>query len=485
MTKSLSKIVALMAALAMTGCDSAKPTKPVTVSIIGQHTRLVDPSMGLSDQSSRLMMASTAQGLVAFDSSGQIEPALAERWNIINNGQNYIFRISDTTWNDGSAVTSVEVAQILKRALAARARDGSGPMLSSVESVIAMTPRVIEIRLSAPLPGLLQLLAQPDMVISKRDSGTGPYRLHSQRDGITRLRLIPTPDEDGELPDQAAQEPYDMRLRGENAARAITRFINNGSNLVLGGRFQDLPLVSVTDPGNGRFKVDPASGLFGLRVLRTDGALGDKDIRIALSIALDREKSLGLIRGESWEPSLSILPRQLDSASPPSALALLQGKQNDRLANAKRLIGGKKVTVRLALPSGPGSDLLFASLAQSWQAIGVETEKTKAGQPADLALIDEVAPVNSALWYLGRLGCQTRLPCSQDADASLIDAVSATNGADRAAAIAKADAQQTAAHYYFPLAQPLRWSLVDPDLAGWRDNAAGAHPLLHLRPVAR
>ncbi|MEY2926931.1 MAG: hypothetical protein RL367_1408 [Pseudomonadota bacterium] len=276
-----------------------------------------------------------------------------------------------------------------------------------------------------------------------------------------------------------------MRLRGENAARAVTRFVTGGSNLVLGGRFQDLPYVSATDPGNGRFRVDPSPGLFGLRVLRADGALADQSVRIALSAAIDREEALGEIRGDSWGSAISILPRQLDSGFRPSALELLQRKPADRIAAAKRLIGGKKVRIRLALPSGPGARLLFAALAHQWRTIGVESELSQPGQAADLALIDEVAPVNSALWYLGRMGCQTRLPCSDEADTAMLVAIRATNGADRIASIAKADSLLTAAHYYIPLALPLRWSLVDPELAGWRDNSVNAHPLLHLRPVAR
>jgi peptide/nickel transport system substrate-binding protein len=483
--RSKTRAILLITALAVSACGGPTSTEPVSLSVIGSSPRLIDPEQGMGDETAKLVMTSTAQGLVGFDSAGQIEPGLAERWNITNGGLNYIFRISEATWPDGREVGSVEVAQILRRMVAARSRDGSAPMLSTIVAIVPMTPRVIDIRLSAPLPGLLQVLAQPDMVISQKGRGTGPYRLHSQREGVTRLRIIPTPDEYGELPDLATQERNDVRVRGESASRAVTRFVTGGTMLVVGGKFQDLPLVSATDPGNGRFRVDPTPGLFGLRVLRTDGGFGDANIRKALSIAINREEALGLVRGDSWEPVNSILPRQLESASLPAMLGLLDGTQSSRIETAKNLIGEKKIKVRLALPAGPGARLLFAALARDWRLIGVETELTQSGQPADMALIDEVATTNSALWYLGRLGCQTRLPCSSDADAALAKAVQATTAADRGAAIAEADAAQASAHYFIPLAQPLRWSLVEPDLTGWRDNGFGAHPLRHLRAIAR
>jgi oligopeptide transport system substrate-binding protein len=481
----IKRTMLLLAALTASGCGKPVPTEPVTLSVIGPSPRLIDTARSVGDETARLMMTSTAQGLVSFDTAGQIEPGLAERWNIINGGLNYIFRISEATWPDGRAVGSAEVAQILRGAVAAHSRDGSAPMLGAIVAIVPMTPRVIEIRLSAPQPGLLQILAQPDMVISQKGRGTGPYRLHSQRDGVTRLRIIPTPDEYGELPDIATQERGDVRVRGESASRAVTRFVTGGTMLVVGGKFQDLPLVSATDPGNGRFHVDPTPGLFGLRFLRSDGGFGDANIRKALSIAINREEVLSLVRGDSWEPVQAILPQQLESASPPAMLGLLDASQASRIETAKRLIGGKKIKVRIALPSGPGARLLFAGLAHNWRAIGVETEMAQSGGSADMALIDEVATTNSALWYLGRLGCQARLPCSSEADAALTKAILANNAAERGAAITEADAAQASAHYFIPLAQPLRWSLVDPDLAGWRDNGFGVHPLRHLRAIAR
>ena len=39
-----------------------------------------------------------------------------------------------------------------------------------------MTDRVIEIRLSAPRPNLLQLLAQPEFALSREGLGTGPFQ---------------------------------------------------------------------------------------------------------------------------------------------------------------------------------------------------------------------------------------------------------------------------------------------------------------------
>src|SRR3546814_961272 len=63
-----------------------------------------------------------------------------------------------------------------------------------------MTGQVIEIRLSAPRPNFLQILAQPQMGISGKNGGAGPYR--RERRGKAWL-LTPVRDES----DSGEEEP--------------------------------------------------------------------------------------------------------------------------------------------------------------------------------------------------------------------------------------------------------------------------------------
>ena len=53
---------------------------------------------------------------------------------------------------------------------------------SELEEVVAMTDRVLEIRLAAPRPNLLALLAQPQLAILRRGHGTGPFTLAAESD---------------------------------------------------------------------------------------------------------------------------------------------------------------------------------------------------------------------------------------------------------------------------------------------------------------
>ena len=55
-----------------------------------------------------------------------------------------------------------------------------------------MTDRVIEIRLRAPRPNLLQLLAQPQLSIIREGQGTGPFRIDTRQDSPGAMSLSRT-----------------------------------------------------------------------------------------------------------------------------------------------------------------------------------------------------------------------------------------------------------------------------------------------------
>src|SRR3546814_2444599 len=150
-----------------------------------------------------------------------------------------------------------------------------------------MTGQVIEIRLSAPRPNFLQILAQPQMGISGKNGGAGPYR--RERRGKAWL-LTPVRDES----DSGEEEPPAPRsarrvLRAERIAVGIVRFRTGLTGLVLGGRYSDFPLLSVANVDQDDVRVDPVHGLFGLAVVAAKGFLGEPGTREALYMALERE----------------------------------------------------------------------------------------------------------------------------------------------------------------------------------------------------
>lgn len=473
----------LAACTALAACTPRADDGPIVVSAIGGSPELADPARGSLDAPARLLLDMTAQGLVRFDSTGQIEPGIAERWSVIDNGTSYIFRLREAEWSDGKPVTAGEVVKVLRHQISAGSRNILRPYLSAIDEIVEMTPEVIEIRLKRPRPDLLKLFAQPEMAILRLapPGGSGPYRIASQRRRTVLLRPAfdpsRSPDEDVAEPSPAAN----IRLIGERAARAIIRFDRREANLVTGGTFVDWPLVMTTQiaPINRRF--DPTAGLFGLAVVNRGGVLSDADNRAAIARGIDRAGFVAAIAPE-WESATQLLPEQLDSALPPAvplwtaAPAPGDPSPHDRIAAWQKTHPGD-LRLRVALPSGPGANLLYGYVGAALISLGITPERVALDAPADLRLIDAVAPYDSGRWYVAT-ACQV---CSEAAQTAIDAARDADSMRLRAQLIAAADAALASDVAFIPIARPLRWSLVSIRLRAWTGNSRAWHPLNHLR----
>jgi len=479
------RLTLAVALVLLASCRARRPDDvPVEVSVIGEAVRAGDPSRAPLGLPARVLMGATAQGLVHFDALGQIEPGVAERWIVIDDGRSYIFRLREARWADGKPVTAEQVARVLRRAAAANSRNALAPFLAVIDEIIEMTPRVIEVRLKRPRPDLLKLFAQPEMAVfdARTFAGSGPF--HAQPDGHGWLMLRPAPDPlQVDDPDAAKPGPENqVRLRGERAALALARFAARKSDLVLGGSFADWPLVAAAGIAPANLRTDPAQGLFGLAVVRRDGFLADPVHRAALSAAIDRATIVADF-APGWAASTTLLPDKLDSAQGP-AIPSWAVQPIDQRQGAARLAvqawnasHADPLRLRVALPPGPGATRLWRHLSQTFAAIGILAERVAIDADTELRLVDQVAPYDSGRWYLVK-ACQ---PCSEDAR-TLIDAARDAPDLDqRAHRIAEADLALTADAAFIPIAQPFRWSVVALRLPGWQGNVRAWHPLNHLR----
>ena len=478
-------LAALPGLLAMMGGCSADSNDPVVVRVVGDREDFAKPLQRLPDPGAKLFLEATAQGLVAFDASGDILPALAQRWIVEDDGRSYIFRLRRAFWANGARVAAPDVARMLMaRIESLRRLDPDGP-LDAVQAVIPMTGEVIEIRLATARPYILQMLAQPQMAIVSRDGGTGPYRRKTWGKAII-LTPIDRLSDDDDAEDTPVPAWQTRVLRAERAALAIVRFREGQAALVLGGRLADLPLLVPAGVDRDAVRADPVQGLLGLAVTGRGSLLDDDGIRAAINMAIDRSQIPALLPIGGWATSNRIVPDQLDLGRAPTDPDWAALSLEDRRGRASAAVAvwrddhGDPPPLRIALPQGPGATLLFGLLRRDLDAIGLPLRRVSMTSDADLRLIDEVAAYDSALWYLGRVGCARKIHCSDAADAQLQAASLASTPEDRAARIAEAEALMVAHNGYIPLGTPIRWSLVSRRLNGFQPSPRARHPLNHL-----
>jgi peptide/nickel transport system substrate-binding protein/oligopeptide transport system substrate-binding protein len=137
--------------------------------------------------------------------------------------------------------------------------------------------------------------------------------------------------------------------------------------------------------------------------------------------------------------------------------------------------------LRIALPTGPGADLLFERIAADLSAIGLEVRRVGMGAQADLRLVDSAASYARAPWFLNQLSCANAAAlCSSSADRFVALAREEPDPEARAGLISQAEAELTRTNSYLPFGAPIRWSLVAGDVNGIASNVWSAHPLMPM-----
>lgn len=479
---------ALMATLAMAGCGR-NSSEMSRVGVIGPEPRLVDTVTAPMTTGEALLRANMAQGLVRFDERGQVVPGLAERWNVSDDGLSYIFRLQTGEWPDGRKIKAEDVARILRRQLRSASTNPLRETLGAVSEVLAMTDRVIEIRLSAPRPFLLQLLAQPELGFVRASRGTGPFLPASAEEvaamaaesehegGIFLTHRIRIPD---------ADDPVEkVQVRGGNSAQLVADFADGEIDLVLGGTVADLPIAIKAKVPRGALRFDPVAGLFGLIPTLNSEALQEAEVRRLLSQSIDRQALVNGLNVEGLVPRATLLQSGLEGIGQLQQPAWLGVPMDDRraalVAEAQRLFGNAgRPTIRLAMPEGPGGDYLFGRLRYDWAYLGIKVERVSSPAAADLVWIDEVAPSSSPAWFVRRFRCGTAPICAEEADSLLADARSTLDALLRARLLLDTARMMDEAQLFMPVAAPIRWSLVSGRAPGFEENPFARHTLVGL-----
>ncbi len=477
----LNSIAAALAVTMLGACGFAEDEDQVRVTVVEDGGARINPVGTRLNFASSTMRAAIAKGLVGLDEEGRVVPALAARWIVTDDGLSYIFRLFDAKWDDGRQVTAERVARLLRERFAELRNSRLRDDVAAVDEVVSMTGRVIEIKLDAPHPNFLQLLAQPEMGLFRAGHGAGPMRVLDEENGV-KLGQFDQPSED----EQETVEEDDrwVSLRSEPAATAIARYQAGGAQIVLNGKYHHLPLIGAAGISSGDLRLDPVAGLFGLRFIRAKGFWAVPANREILAMAINRPVLLTSFPGVSaWQSRLKIIPEALDvegiNTYPDWAGMTMQ----DRIIFARNHVRrwkaseGRIIPLTIALPDAPGGAILFKRIQSDLRRVGLDARKVSRSEDADVQLIDEIAPYDSAQWFLKQFTCAKTSVCLNDADAQIAEADAATNLQIKARLYAEVENILVDHYNFIPIAVPIRWSIARQGQRGFAVNPRGWHPL--------
>ncbi|MBO9453639.1 ABC transporter substrate-binding protein [Paracoccus sp. R12_1] len=369
MLKSSVVALALMA-----GTASAQDA--ITLGMVLEPPNL-DPTGGAAAAIDEVVYGNVFEGLTRFGPDGSILPALAESWDVEQDGRVYIFHLRDgVTFHDGSAFDADDVIFTLDRARAEDSTNAQKTLFEGIESVAAVDPQTVRVTLTAPDGNFPFKMAWGDAVmvdpasaddLASNPVGTGPFRF----DRLVQGDRVVLSAYDGYWGEAPALKSATFRFISDPTAAFAAMMAGDVDAFPNFPAPETLPQLEA-DP---RFKVivGTTEGETILAMNNTRPPLDNIKIRQAIAHAVNRQDIIdGAMFGYGTPIGSHFAPHH------PDYVDLTATSAHDPELSKKLLeeAGVGPVRLRLALPppsyARRGGEIVAAQL----RAVGIETEIT-------------------------------------------------------------------------------------------------------------
>ncbi len=364
----------------------------------------LDPTAGAAAAIDEVVYANLFEGLTRFGPGGTVEPALAESWEVSEDGTVWTFLLHEgVTFHDGTTMDAGDVVFSLDRARGEDSTNAQKALFEGIESVEAIDPATVRITLSSPNGNLGFNLAWGDAVIVAPESagtnatdpvGTGPFRFGEWVQG-DRVELVANPDYWGEAPALTA---------------ATFRFIsdpNAAFAAMMAGDVDAFPNFPAPET-LPNFESDPR---FSVIVGTTEGetilainntVVPDVRVREAIAHAIDRRAIIdGAMFGYGTPIGSHFAPHNPDYEDLTAMSAYDPEKARALLEEA----GATDLTLRLALPPPSYARRGGEIVASQLREVGIETEISNLewaqwleqvfnGKDFDLTIVSHTEPMD-------------------------------------------------------------------------------------------
>lgn len=277
--------------------DAGEPKKGGTLRFLARlDADKLDPHVA-TDTTGIITGALVYEGLVEND-RGEIKPALAEEWEISEDGLTYTFTLREANFHSGRAMTSADVKYSLERVMNP---DTLAPNSNSYKGITAIeTPddRTVVLTLEAPHAPMLFLLSSLSASVVDRDvvestglaaapdGGTGPFKLVAHNVG-QNLQL--EANRDYWNPELPHVDGIDITFNPDDNARAAALRSNSVDVL-----FRPAPEFIDALKADETVKWYGGSGSLSLHLLlnASKAPYDNEKVRQAIFLALDRQELL-------------------------------------------------------------------------------------------------------------------------------------------------------------------------------------------------
>ncbi|WP_295815021.1 ABC transporter substrate-binding protein [uncultured Nitratireductor sp.] len=291
--KAIKSIIGGATLLLAAGTAAIAARTDLVIGVVLEPPHL-DPTASAAAAIDEILYANLFQGLTRIGRTGEVLPALAESWEIADDGKTYTFKLrSGVTFHDGTAFDAEDVKFTLDRARAEDSTNAQKQLFAAIETVEALDPTTVEITLSSPQGSFLYNLGWGDAVIVAPESadgnkenpiGTGPFKFDNWAKG-SAVTLIRNPDYWGE---PVALEKAEFRVVPD-AAAAIPALLSGDVQA-----FPQMPagdaLIQIESDPRFVVKIGATEGETILSTNNGKEPFNNVKVRQAIAHALNREE---------------------------------------------------------------------------------------------------------------------------------------------------------------------------------------------------
>jgi ABC-type oligopeptide transport system substrate-binding subunit len=455
------------------------------------------------------------EGLMVLDPYGKVALGVAESYAISEDGLTYTFRLRDTArWSNGEPVTADDFVYSLRRIEDPKTRSQYAEVLYPIKNaeevntrkapltdlgVAAPDARTVVITLKATTPYFLQLLTHTtglpvngkeiarlgdDWIKPGRMVSNGAYVLDDVRPNA-HIRLVKNP-----AYWNAAKVAIDAVVfdPSEDLSGVLKRYRAGEFDIADGVPNDQIGWLRRNMPDE--LHIDPYAGVNYFALNTTKPPLNDRRVRVALSMAVNREILVEKITGAGEVPAYGLVPDGTAGCTP-QRVKWQAMSQAERQAEAQKLMAeagygpGRPLHVEINYTSSENNKRIAIALAAMWKKInvGVELVNTEGKVHISNLRIGNfqigragwIADYNDAQNYL--FLCQTSTKQQNYARFSnteydrLMDEASVTGDAEkRAGLLERAEEILLEEMPVIPIYFFVSKTLVSPRVSGWQTN---------------
>ncbi len=348
----MKKFAAVLLAVAMVFslCSiSASAAGKYAGIMLGTNVMSLDTNLA-TDGDSFEVIADCIDGLTQMDADGAAVPALAESWDISDDGMTWTFHLRDAKWSNGDPVTANDFVFAWKLAMTANVEygymfDSSVGCVKNADAILydgadpdtlgvtAADDKTLVVELEAPVSFFASLMYFPtfyplnEAFYSSLDEGTygtspytflsnGAYLLEDYTPGAASFTLVKNPDywDAGRVNIEGLK--YQVVGSSDNA---LTAFRSGTLDLVSVSGSQ-VPAAQADEKLASNIKVTGAGYMWYLSFSQTEanangGQLANANLRLAITNAIDRESLVENYVMDGSIPTFTCVPPQFAASA--------------------------------------------------------------------------------------------------------------------------------------------------------------------------